>query len=107
MKVFRLQTSLEDGYEDNKKKIQVLFQGPRRKLLQIVLRDGATLDAHKADVPISIQCIAGSGVLKTGQESVDLAPGVLVTMERNVEHEVISLPAVSILVSRFEGDRNP
>jgi quercetin dioxygenase-like cupin family protein len=85
------------------KHIEQLFNGPRRRLVQIILRNGATLDAHKAAVPITIQCVAGSGLLQVGdaREIVELTPGVLVTIEPNIVHEIQARPAVSILLSQF------
>ena len=100
MQSLALQTTIGPGKE---KQIEQLFSGPRRKIIQITLRDSAILDAHKAAVPITIQCIAGSGTLRVddGGESIELKPGILVTIEPNVVHEINASPAVSILVSQF------
>jgi len=100
MQVLALQTTIGTGKD---KQIEQLFHGPRRKILQITLRNNAILDEHKAAAPITIQCVAGKGALKAGDagESIDLTPGLLVTIESNIAHEVKGLPAVSILVCQF------
>jgi hypothetical protein len=61
------------------------------------------LAAHEAAEPIMIQCIAGKGVICVGEkgETIELRPGVLLTLEPNVTHEVEALPAGSIPLTRF------
>ena len=100
MQILPLQTTIGAGKD---KQIEPLFHGPRRRVFQITLRNSAILESHKAAVPITIQCIAGNGILNAGDggEPVDLTPGILVTIEPNIVHEVKALPAVSILVSQF------
>ena len=99
MQILPLQTTIGTGKD---KQIEVLFSGPQRKLVQITLRENAVLAAHKAAVPITIQCIAGSGTLTVGTaDKVMLQPGVLVTIEPNMIHEITAQPAVSILLTQF------
>lgn len=100
MTILPLQTTIGPGPDTQ---TVPLFKGPRRTLVQITLRNGATLSAHKAAVPITIHCVAGSGTLTVaGRESpLALAPGVLVTLEPGVVHEVVASPAVSILLTQF------
>lgn len=100
MTVLTLQSVLEPGAD---KQVVSLFTGPRRTLVQITLRNGATLAAHKAAVPITIQCVAGSGTLTVSDhgEAVPLKPGVLVTLEPGVVHEIVAAPSVSVLLTQF------
>jgi len=100
MQILPLQTTIGAGKD---KQIEPLFHGPHRRVFQITLRNSAILDSHKAAAPITIQCIAGSGILNAadGSASIDLTPGILVTIEPNIAHEVKALPSVSILVSQF------
>ncbi len=101
MQSLPLQTVIADGPEKQKdKQVELLFTGPRRKIIQITLRNQAILAAHKAPVPITIQCISGRGTLL----GVELAPGTLVTLEPNEQHEVRAAPEVSILLTQFIGD---
>ncbi|MBK8151442.1 MAG: hypothetical protein IPK58_25425 [Acidobacteria bacterium] len=96
-----LQTKIGDG---NDKEITPLFDGERRKIIQITLRNRAVLESHKAAEPITIQCVAGKGLLIVGEdkEEVELKEGVLVTIEPNVVHEVRSSPKVSVLLTKFK-----
>ena len=101
MQKLNLQTKVGDGKD---KEVTPLFDGDRRKIVQITLRNKAILDAHKAAEPITIQCVAGKGKLIVGQEKkeVDLQKGVLVTIEPNVVHEIRATPKVSILLTKFK-----
>ena len=92
-----LPTTIEPGAD---KQVTQLFTGPRRRIVQITLRNNAILAAHKAPVPITIQCIAGHGTL----QGIELSPGTLATLEPNEEHEVRANPAVSILLTQFTGE---
>jgi quercetin dioxygenase-like cupin family protein len=100
MQILSLKTTIGAGKD---KQVEQLFQGPGRRLIQITLRNAAILDAHKAAVPITIQCVAGHGTLKLGDgtPAVELTPGVLVTIEPNIVHEVSAQSAVSILLTQF------
>lgn len=100
MKVLALRSSIEPGAD---KQVVSLFNGPRRTLVQITLRNGTTLAAHKAPVPITIQCVVGSGTLTLKDEgtSLSLTPGVLVTLEPGVVHEIVASPSVSVLLTQF------
>ncbi len=84
----------------------LLFDGARRKIMQITLRQNAVLKAHKAAEPITIQCVAGAGELLdvTKDETHKLSPGALITVEPEVVHEVRALPEVSILLTKFRED---
>lgn len=99
MTILALQTEIGPGTD---RQVVPLFKGPRRTVVQITLRNGTTLEAHKAPVPITIQCVAGSGTLSVaGQPALALKPGVLVTLEPDVVHEIVAAPAVSILLTQF------
>lgn len=100
--VLKLATTIGEGPD---KQIEPLFSGPGRKLVAITLRNNAILESHKAAVPVSIHCVAGSGALALeGTEGeVDLVPGVLVTLEANRIHAVRARGAVSLLLTQFLG----
>ncbi|HRI03171.1 MAG: hypothetical protein WBC19_14515 [Pyrinomonadaceae bacterium] len=101
MQKLNLQTKIGDGKD---KEVTPLFDGERRKIVQITLRNKAVLDAHKAAEPITIQCVAGKGLLIVGEEKaeVELKEGVLVTIEPNVVHEIRAMSKVSILLTKFK-----
>ncbi len=103
MEQLNLQTEIGEGKDTE---ISLLFDGARRKIMQITLRNNQILKAHQAAEPITIQCVAGAGDLLdvTNNETYKLSPGVLMTVEPEVVHEVRALPEVSILLTKFKED---
>ena len=60
---------------------------------------------HKAVEPITILCLAGKGLFRAGADLSDkceFRAGTLVTLESNVEHEVVAQPALDLLVTKFK-----
>ncbi len=101
-KVIDVTSEIIDGKE---KEVNMLFEGERRKIVQLTLRNGKNLEGHSAKEPIVIQCVAGEGelIIKNDEESntIKLLPGTFVTVEANVVHDVIGKPSVSIVLIRF------
>ncbi|HTT74583.1 MAG TPA: hypothetical protein VMF50_01215 [Candidatus Binataceae bacterium] len=54
------------------REIQVLLADSWRKLVLIRLRRDALLAGHSARVPITIQTVAGKGILHVGDEAYEL-----------------------------------
>jgi len=81
--------------------IKILLADRWRKLVLIQLRRGALLADHTARVPITIQAVAGKGLLRLDGETHVLSPGVLVPVDAHVLHNVEGDPDVAILVSFF------
>lgn len=89
----------------NNKEVRELYNGARRRLIEIKLRENAVLTKHKAPEPITVLCLAGKGVFRAGEnleETLDLSAGVLLTLEAGIEHEVTAEPEIHILVTRFK-----
>jgi len=103
MEMLNLQTEIGEGKDIES---NVLFDGARRKIMQITLRRSAVLKAHHAAEPITVQCMAGAGDFLdvSANEIYKLSPGVLITVEAEVVHEVRASPEVSILLTKFKGE---
>jgi quercetin dioxygenase-like cupin family protein len=101
-KVIDVTNEIADGKE---KEVNLLFEGERRRIVQLTLRNGKNLEGHSAKEPIVIQCVAGEGelIIKNAEESdtIKLLPGTFVTVESNVVHDVVGKPSVSIVLIRF------
>lgn len=83
-----------------------LYNGPFRRIVEVQLADGVVLSRHHAVEPITVFCIAGTGVFLAGsylEESQALQPGTLITLEAGVEHEVRAQTALTLIVSKFKG----
>ena len=84
-----------------------IFSGERRRLISIELRNGGVLPRHKANEPITVLCLAGSGVFRAGRDLEDeqrMTAGTLITLETGVEHEAVAEPEMHLLVTRFKSD---
>jgi len=101
-KVLEIQTEIGEGKD---KEVKVLFEGERRKIAQLTLRNEQRLESHSVEEPFILQCLSGNGELVIGDgenaKSIGLSPGNYVTVEANVIHDVVSQPAISILLIRF------
>lgn len=87
------------------KELNEIYNGIRRRLVEVKLRNNAVLSKHKAQEPITVLCLSGSGVFRAGkdlEDSVDLRAGTLITLEAGVEHEVVAQPELRILVTKFK-----
>ncbi|MBK7379088.1 MAG: hypothetical protein IPJ03_08785 [Ignavibacteriales bacterium] len=106
-KVIDVTNEIADGKE---KEVNLLFEGERRKIVQLTLRNGKNLEGHSAKEPIVIHCVAGEGelIIKNDEESstIKLLPGTFVTVEANVVHDVVGKPSVSIVLIRFLEENN-
>lgn len=106
-KVLDIQTEIGEGKD---KEAKVLFDGERRKIAQLTLRNEMSLKPHSVEEPITVQCVAGSGDLIIGEgensELIKLQPGVFVTIDANVLHDSIGKPSVSIVLIRFLEEYN-
>ena len=100
--ILNYETEIGDGTD---KEVKMLFEGERRKIVQLTLRNEMRLEQHSVKEPFILQCIAGKGELIIGEgetaESIELLPGAFVTVEANVMHDVVSQPAISILLIRL------
>ncbi len=95
------------GEAKNPKEVKKIFDGARRQILSIELRDNEVLSKHKASEPITVFCLAGSGTFRAGKDLEDeqkLVAGTLITLEPEIEHEVTAEPAIHILVTKFKNE---
>lgn len=106
-KILDLKTEIGEGKDQE---VKILFEGERRKIAQLTLRNGKRLESHSVEEPIVIQCIAGSGevLIQTdeAEKTIELLPGKTLTIEGRVLHDVIARPEVSILLIRFLDSKN-
>ncbi len=98
------QGSLELVPDD--KVVSEIYRGPFRRIVEVHLQNGAVLSRHKADVPITVLCLSGSGIFTAGEDledSQDLRFGTLITLEAGIEHEVTADPSLHFIITRFTG----
>lgn len=91
---------------ENDKQVNQLFNGTFRRIVEVQLQNNAVLARHKADVPITVLCLSGSGVFTAGndlEDSQNLRAGTLITLAAGIEHEVTADPSLHIIVTKFMG----
>ena len=87
--------------------VRELFNGLRRKLVEVKLKENGILKKHKAAEPITVFCVSGNGIFLAGkdlEEKQILRSGTLITLEPEIEHEVIAEPEIHLLVTKFKKD---
>ena len=90
---------------EKNKEVRELYNGTRRRLLDIKLTENAILTRHTAPEPITVLCLSGKGIFSAGENlenKLDLSAGVLLTLEAGIQHEVAAEPEIHILVTRFK-----
>ncbi len=94
-----------DVEQANDKVVNQLFDGAFRRIVEVRLQNNAVLSRHKADVPITVFCLSGSGIFTAGkdlEDSQDLRAGTLITLEAGIEHEVTADPSLHLIVTKFK-----
>jgi quercetin dioxygenase-like cupin family protein len=84
----------------------VIFNGFRRRMVEVKLVNNGVLKKHKAAEPITVFCLSGKGTFSAGpdlEEKQFLEAGALITLEPEIEHEVIAEPEIHLLVTKFIG----
>ncbi len=87
------------------KEVREIYNGARRRMIEVKLRDNAVLTKHRSPEPISVLCLSGNGVFTAGanlEDKLDLSAGVLLTLEGGIEHEVTAAPDIHLLVTKFK-----
>lgn len=72
------------------KEVSVLLDERHLKLATIALRDGTPLPPHSAPVPVTIQVLAGEGVIHVGGKPVSVTRGSMVSLVAGEEHAVVT-----------------
>ena len=89
------------------KKVNEIFNGSMRRIVEVKLFNNDILSKHKAKEPITVFCLSGKGVFRAGkdlEDSQDLQAGTLITLESEVEHEVVAAPELHLLVTKFKAE---
>ncbi len=97
---------LNAGFKAEKEKdVKEIFNGLRRRIVELKLQNGAILSKHKAVEPITVLCLMGNGLFRAGaslEEEQKLETGTLITLEGVIEHKVIAKPELHLLVTKFK-----
>lgn len=97
----------EIAESEKSKEVKEIYNGARRRMMQVNLHNGEILAKHRANEPITVFCLAGAGTLRAGIDLEDekkLVAGTLITLEGGIEHEVVAEPEISLFVTKFKAE---
>ncbi len=99
-KVVNFATTIEDGDALQK---NLLLKNAENVIANVILRNGKALGVHTEKNAFWILGTAGKGKLVLGknEKTIELKPGVLVTVKPEIPHNVIADTDLSILVIKF------
>jgi len=99
-KVLNYATSIEKGEALQK---NLLLKNDNNVIANVTLRNGKALGVHTEKNAFWVIGTAGSGKLVLGEneKTIELKPGVMVTVKPGVPHDVIADTDLSILVIKF------
>jgi quercetin dioxygenase-like cupin family protein len=78
----------EQAWRQGDRNAKTLVKEADFRVVLVALRAGARMEEHRAAGRISVQTLAGHVRLHTGGTNVDLPVGRLVSLERDVPHDV-------------------
>lgn len=87
------------------KKVREVCDLPHCRMVEVLLNAHDTLSKHKANEPISVLCLAGSGYFTAGPDLADrqdLEVGTVIALDAGVEHEVTADEHLRLLVTKFK-----
>ncbi len=90
---------------DQVKRVGQVCDLPYCKVIKIDLKENAVLSRHKSSEPITILCLAGNGQFRAGTDlgkRTQMKPGVLISLNAGIFHEIVAEPEISILVTKFK-----
>jgi quercetin dioxygenase-like cupin family protein len=90
-----LRTTLEEQLYTAK----TLVLHPDFRVVMMVLRAGARIQAHKTDHRISLQGLTGHVHLNLPDRGVDLPSGGLVVLDKGIPHDVVAVEDSTVLLS--------
>ena len=96
--VIELPSADDTATKAEKKEVKLLLETTRLKLATISLRDGTVLPSHATPMPVTIQSLTGTGIVRVGTKDYALSPGVLISLAPNQEHAVIPSGRATLIV---------
>jgi quercetin dioxygenase-like cupin family protein len=89
----------ETAWRQGDRNAKTLVKEPDFRIVLIALRAGARMEEHRAAGRISVQTLAGHVRLHTAGTNVDLPVGRLVSLERDVPHDVEAVEESAFLLT--------
>ena len=76
-----------------------LARYPDLRIVLIALWSGARIQEHATEGRVSIQCIDGRVRMRVAGSELELEPGQLITIDRDVPHDIVAVRDSSVLLT--------
>ena len=76
-----------------------LARYPDLRIVLMTLWSGARIQEHATAGRVSIQCIDGRVRMRVSGAEVELAPGQLITIDREIPHDIVAVGDSSVLLT--------
>ena len=78
---------------------KTLAKYPDFRVVLVVMKPEGRLEKHRTEGRISVQTLVGQLRFRTGEQSVELSAGQMVTLERDIPHDVEALSDSAFLLT--------
>jgi quercetin dioxygenase-like cupin family protein len=78
---------------------KTLAKYPDLRVVLVVMKAGGRLEKHRTEGRISVQALAGTIKFSTGQQSVQISAGQMITLERDIPHDVEAVTDSAFLLT--------
>ena len=89
----------EPAWQASDRNAKTLFKKPDLRVVLLALKAGARLDKHEATGPITIHALAGRLRVRLANETVELAPGEILSVDGGLTHDLEALEQSAILLT--------
>ena len=93
------QLQQEDPWSTTSRNAKTLVKHADLRIVLIAMKSGIRMEGHKADGSISIHGLTGNLRLQLANQTVELPAGRLLTLERNLPHNVEATEDSSFLLT--------
>lgn len=76
----------EDTWQNATHNAVTLLEGKGMRIVLIAMKEGHIISPHQADCPISVQVVEGRVKFNTGEKTVTLGKGDLLTLHAGLRH---------------------
>ena len=97
-----VQLKEDPEWRDRHRNAVTLLKEPHLSVVLVGLQKGAALREHKAQGPLTLYVLAGAVRVGTGHEARTVQRQGLVSLEKNVPHEVEALEESAVLLTIAE-----
>jgi|SRR5215472_8067340 len=78
---------------------KTLVKYPDLRVVLVVMKAGGRLDKHRTEGRISVQTLVGCITFRTAEQSVELSASHMLTLERDIPHDVESAGESAFLLT--------